>query len=1361
MLHETQLRGAGAEAESTDNNATASTSAIGAYAWNDPQGAPDPDPTTATSYSSGGGYGYNYGPGQEPSAGDGYGYSNGNAYAGASAEGITSDGAVTGDGRASANNGRDQGVDSVEGADGGDTAEVAATTAADASAYSWPADPEGMLTLLQQQRQQYRSWVAQCASTALAALDPSHSRTGSYAASYPGGGGGASPGVAGPFPDGAIPDDVLGLVEAMDVAGTVRQYMLSLKAAAESVRNAARAGANFEALSLPVSEAYDDPSDPAAVEAEGRAEAEFVSAAYGVTSAIATARAHLHQLKQLEADPAAALVQEVLSQRQAPAEGGAGLAADAEGGPVAQSAAAVGSSEQLVAPLESKLERVGAGLCHRLRQEAEGLMPKIQWPPPLADGGGMEGGRGVGSAAPGVAGPGSGAEGTLRSTGAPALGSSGSSEDALFRGFEQHPLQARKLVGVGCGGKVGVLTALTHYQMAVEQRTEFYQLLSGGAQGSENKAGNGGDGDTEAEESDGASGAKPLLWAAKVLAEPVAAKLRAHFQPAAPTGRLDRPAWLYCTVLEFVRQHGHALASLDDMLACLQLKPHYNMPAEFARAMQDAVLALLRDLRIPALLELRNQGNEELSENGNGLAADGDANGAAAAEAEADALLLGLMDASAAYDMAMLPLLGATGSRVEADAARGMAMLSAAAAAGGAVLQRRRACDQFDPTAVGTADMHARYVAVAAAGPGPAAAAAAVAVAAAAATKKATRGAVPPAALPSLLQAWAAAEGAAALRAVEAVVYDESSLVPAEEAAARALGGGFSSLEDEPLSSAPPTSFSAAASSSLRMGGGLGASSFTGGSSSLIGSVAPWQRDTWPPVLAREAAALLDGLVARSKWLSANPVQQREFLEAAASPMLALLRKRLSRLLDQAVSRGEVVSEEGLPKVCATLCAAHFLYDHLQSLLLTDLAPLVQALLAAAAPPPAAAAGEAASGAATPPSATAGVPAGKLGAGGGGFWSGLIAVAAGGGGGGGSGGVPASPARLALRDGVTALAAGAGGGATTAAAVAAAGGWVAGCSVAYRHAIEANPQFPFTPESDAEEAEDGFGGVDGSLTASTSLVLLRPSHRPLPRRCFIFSSTFVTLLPWQQLQSCVVRLSLLSRPGFCRPSKKTFFLQSSLERLSRCCDKATFFDVWRGAALSINRFMFNFIATESRFTRAGARQFAADVAGLAQLFAPYSRRGGGGGGAATRPGSFTSVTAAGTTIGGGAAAGNQHFRELQAAARLLCLGDEEAADVMRRASAAAVAAAAATSALSPYSHSPQAQSSPQSQVQSPPPPKAQPPSPHSHTRGDPVRSGMSSDPILSAAGLACLSPLQIMNVIEHSCDDDIGGWRGL
>lgn len=96
-------------------------------------------------------------------------------------------------------------------------------------------------------------------------------------------------------------------------------------------------------------------------------------------------------------------------------------------------------------------------------------------------------------------------------------------------------------------------------------------------------------------------------------------------------------------------------------------------------------MQLLRELRIPAILQLRNQvmvadGPEEADEN---------TATAATADAEVEALLLGLMDASAAYDIAMLPLLGATGPRAEADAAKAMSVLSTASAAGGLGKKRR------------------------------------------------------------------------------------------------------------------------------------------------------------------------------------------------------------------------------------------------------------------------------------------------------------------------------------------------------------------------------------------------------------------------------------------------------------------------------------------------------------------------------------------------------------------------------------------------------------------------------------------------------------------------------------------------
>ncbi|GLI63678.1 hypothetical protein VaNZ11_006716 [Volvox africanus] len=1165
----------------------------------------------------------------------------------------------------------------------------AAAAADDASSYALSADPEGALLQLREQRQQYRSWVSQYAAAALASLDTSYGSSTPYNASSRHGSAG---GVASGLPADSIPDDVSGLVTAMDVAGTVRQYLLSLKVAAEAIREAARACANFEALSLPVTEVYKDANEAAAAAA---AETEFVTAAYGVTAAVAEARRYLERMTELAGSPAAALVKEVLDLQPASGVSSTSVAA---GGPLGP------AGEQLLVPLAQKLDRVGSGLRSRLHKEAEALMELVQWPPPLAEGGGGAGGDREGS---------------------------GSGGDAAFAGFDMHPLQARRLAGV--------LTALTHYQMAVEHHTAFRQLLEGQV------AKSGGDGGDE--EGAPAASPMPLLWAVQVLAKPVAAKLRAHFHPAAPIGRLDRPAWLYDTVLGFIRQHGHALVPMDDMLACLQLKPHYNMPAEFARALQQAVLDLLMELRIPAILELRKQKPEDVGDaaiDATSVQANG-AGGTAAAAEEADALLLGLMDASAAYDIALLPLLGATGPRVEADAAKAQAMLAAASSAGAAVLQRRRACDQFDPTASGTADMHARYVAAAARPSATAAGHLARGNADAAA-----------AALPSLLQAWAEAEGAAALRAAEAVAYDDSSLAPAEEAAAQALGGG--GLDE--LSS------------------GLRPSSSISGSG---GGPPPWQRDTWPPLLAREAARLLDGLVARSKWLSADPVRQREFLETASRPMLSLLRRRLGRLVDQAVSRGEVVSEEGLPKVCAALCAAHFMDDHLQSLLLTDLAPLAEALdeIAATAARMALDDATAAADPSDPPTPSSSFAVSERGGGGnggggggilggkldngGGIWSGMMAAAAGSG-----SGMTSSPARVALRDGVTALAVGTGGGAgslgsaaagSAAAAAAAAASRLppvladplrsfarlhrdgclklsrelalgfGRCSVAYRHAIEANPQFPFTPESDAggDDGSEGGGAANGNDNVNGS-----------------FSGGFFGM----------ARPASSITPSF---GPALLFLQSSLERLSRCCDKPTFADVWRGAALSINRFMFNFIATESRFSRAGARQFAADVGGLAQLFTPYSRRGAGCAGT-SRSGSFSAAAlrlangaGGGGGGGGGAGAGGQHFRELQAAARLLCLSDEEAADVMRRASAAAVAAqtAAARTGGAPSTNIASTPTTTPTTTTTSPSTASQPALAPTHSRGDPVRTGMSTDPVLSSAGLACLSPLQIMNVIEH------------
>lgn len=64
------------------------------------------------------------------------------------------------------------------------------------------------------------------------------------------------------------------------------------------------------------------------------------------------------------------------------------------------------------------------------------------------------------------------------------------------------------------------------------------------------------------------------------------------------------------------------------------------------------------------------------------------------------------------------------------------------------------------------------------------------------------------------------------------------------QAAIRALGGELS-IFDEPIT----------------------ADLLSGCAGGVRGAAAPWQRDTWPSVLSREVAAVLDGLVSRSKYV--------------------------------------------------------------------------------------------------------------------------------------------------------------------------------------------------------------------------------------------------------------------------------------------------------------------------------------------------------------------------------------------------------------------------------------------------------------------------------------------------------------
>lgn len=121
-------------------------------------------------------------------------------------------------------------------------------------------------------------------------------------------------------------------------------------------------------------------------------------------------------------------------------------------------------------------------------------------------------------------------------------------------------------------------------------------------------------------------------------------------------------------------------------------------------ALQDAVLQLLQDTRIPAMLAaaaaagISSDASSPRAPSAPGLpppsdgdaaAVDGSTTTAAAASvthvSDPEALWRDLMDASAAYDVALLPLLGATGPEVEAAAAKASSLLAAAARSTGIV----------------------------------------------------------------------------------------------------------------------------------------------------------------------------------------------------------------------------------------------------------------------------------------------------------------------------------------------------------------------------------------------------------------------------------------------------------------------------------------------------------------------------------------------------------------------------------------------------------------------------------------------------------------------------------------------------
>ncbi len=175
------------------------------------------------------------------------------------------------------------------------------------------------------------------------------------------------------------------------------------------------------------------------------AEADYVSSAYAVTTAVATARS---QVAQVEAHWKAK--EEVLKVGREEGSPEKGMYEKLFGScahmlslvtlPVPVWYQLLQKLPQLAgldSSLESRLSRVSGQLCRRLRAAAADLMARLAWPPPLAPGAAADGSGGGGQGASGAA----GADG----------------DEGMFDGFEQHPVLARRLVGV--------LTALTHHQV--------------------------------------------------------------------------------------------------------------------------------------------------------------------------------------------------------------------------------------------------------------------------------------------------------------------------------------------------------------------------------------------------------------------------------------------------------------------------------------------------------------------------------------------------------------------------------------------------------------------------------------------------------------------------------------------------------------------------------------------------------------------------------------------------------------------------------------------------------------------------------------------------------------------------------
>ena len=418
------------------------------------------------------------------------------------------------------------------------------------------------------------------------------------------------------IPPGAAPaSSAAGDAAAMGAAATattlaaLRTYAVALKAAVEGAQDLERQIRASEAL----------PQD----DVEG-----LVQVAARAADAYAALRRRVRALPFRPLPPAegaeassSAEAAEAAEAEAAEAEAAAGLGGGAPPGTAAAAAAAGSSSSTSRGgdPVPPPLRKHEAEMDGRLRACRDRLYARLGgqihahlracgWPPPLVGSGAGDGpGPEEGGGDDGQGGAGAdGKEGAAAAAAAAAPAPFGPEHaesaarlqrlmvalTALQRADDAEAFERLALVPVLAAPPPGAHHH--HHRQGQEGRSAAADAASAAA---------------AADASAAAAADAPILWIARELAAPLAAKLARLFDNAAPAGRLDRPGWLLNTAWRAARDAAPRVAFLQAVVESADLHSRgYHASAELARALRECVKDLLRAQKLPALADAGDRG---------------------------------------------------------------------------------------------------------------------------------------------------------------------------------------------------------------------------------------------------------------------------------------------------------------------------------------------------------------------------------------------------------------------------------------------------------------------------------------------------------------------------------------------------------------------------------------------------------------------------------------------------------------------------------------------------------------------------------------------------------------------------------